>query len=278
LKSDGEIVLAAVKSRGYALQFASDTLKSDGEIVLAAVKDEGDALQYAADNLRSDKEVVHAAVKQRGAALQYAKDGLNQDPEFLKAAGLFDEEEHKEYARTEKATLSVKFSLAEQSTPYATEFAKFMKSDDFLKNFKTYNPNAWCKDSCDPDFTDINHPCRGSLHTCGFLESQNLDSVTKRPCKKTCWRFAFRFHQQESKDTNGFMIQVEEQSGLGDGQKIETEMAREVGLKVFRTYTDAISFSNCKFLDQISTAVKEWYESGCTNMKYRLGKRFHRVL
>jgi hypothetical protein len=30
------------------------------------------------------------------------------------------------------------------------------------------------------------------------------------------------------------MIQAEEKGGLGDGQKIETEMAREAGIKVFR--------------------------------------------
>merc|ERR1712129_428125 len=80
----------------------------------------------------------------------------------------------------------------------------------------------------------------------------------------SCWRFAFRFHQEESKDTNGFMIQVEESLGLGDGQKIEIEMARKVGLKVFRTYTN-YGGVDAEGMGRISKAVKAWYDSGCAN-------------
>lgn len=60
------------------------------------------------------------------------------------------------------------------------------------------------------------------------------------------------------------MIQVEERKGLGDGQRIETEMAKQVGLKVFRTYTNSDRFSKKDFTP-ISIAVKEWYRSGCSN-------------
>jgi len=257
------------KNKGLALKLASDHYKADKDVVLAAVNNDGDALQYASDNLRKDKDVVIAAAKNKGSALKFAMNHLNQDPDCLKAAGLFDDEADKTYARPEKATLSVKFSLAEQSTTYATEFAKGMKEDEFLRNFKTYNPNAWCKKSCDPNFTDLNHRCRGSLSTCEF-QSKNLHPDTQRPCPESCWRFAFRFHQQESKDSQGFMIQVEEQNGLGDGQKIETEMAREVKLKVFRTYSnwDTVSASGFYSFDgmkAISKAIQEWYENGCAN-------------
>jgi len=209
------------------------------------------------------KEVVLAAATQKVAALKFALNHLNQDPDCLKAAGLFDEDATKVYDRPEKATLSIKFSLAEKSTIYATEFAKGMKNDPYLSKFKTYNPNAWCKKSCDPKFTDMSHPCRGSSSTCG-IQSQNMDPATQRPCANSCWRFAFRFHQQESKDTKGFMIQVEEEKGLGDGQKIETEMAREVGVKVFRTCTNCSWFEGHS-MGRISKAVKEWYDSGCAN-------------
>jgi len=71
------------------------------------------------------------------------------------------------------------------------------------------------------------------------------------------------------------MIQVEETKGLGDGQKIETEMAEQVGLKVFRTYTNVDDFAtpaswtnpDYRFngIDAISKAVKDWYETGCNN-------------
>merc|ERR1712008_613628 len=97
----------------------------------------GYALEFAPHALRRDKEVVVAAVQQHGTALKFALDGLNQDHDCLKAAGLFDIEEAKVYERSEKATLSVKFSLAEKSTVYATKFAKGIKEDEFLGKFKT---------------------------------------------------------------------------------------------------------------------------------------------
>merc|ERR1712008_122310 len=192
---------------------------------------------------------------------------LNQAADCLNTAGLWDLEAEKVYSRPEQAILSVKFSLAEKSTEYATNFALAMKKDPFLKDFKTYNPNAWCKKSCDPTFTNINHPCRGTLATCDIPEAQNYESGSKRPCSTSCWRLAFRFHQEESKATNGFMIQVEEKQGLGDGQKIETEMGKEVDLKVFRTYTNeemkrrGSGWEGCEFnrIDAISKAVHECY-------------------
>jgi len=142
-----------------------------------------------------------------------------------------------------------------------------MKSDKFLKNFKTYNPNAWCKKSCDPDFTNMAWPCRGTLTTCQLPESDNLKTGADgkdKPHSASCWRFAFRFHQSECEATTGFMIQVEEDQGLGDGQKIETAMAKEVGLKVFRTYSPGHSWKwSC--IEKISKAIEEWYASGCVN-------------
>ncbi len=39
-----EIVLAAVKKTGLALEFASENLKNDKEVVIAAVKQDGNAL------------------------------------------------------------------------------------------------------------------------------------------------------------------------------------------------------------------------------------------
>jgi len=216
-------------------------------------------------------------VGNNGPALKFAQGGLNQDADCLKASGIWDSASVT-YSRDEQAIQSVKFSLAESSTQYATDFALAMRSDPFLKNFKTYNPNAWCKKSCDPKFTDMQHPCRGTVDTCMLPQEQNL-SKDKKPCPTSCWRYAFRFHQEESKATNGFMIQVEEKKGLGDGQKIETEMAKQVDLKVFRTYTNVDAFGwgegSRKYLsypeldfngiDAISKAVQEWYAAGCIN-------------
>ena len=47
-----------------AIQCASDALKSDKDIVMAAVRQNGLALQYAADDLKTDEDVVTASMKQ----------------------------------------------------------------------------------------------------------------------------------------------------------------------------------------------------------------------
>ena len=55
---------------------------------MAAVKSRGDMLEYASKELKADKEVVLAAVKQDkwvlGYGLQNADDSLKNDPEFMK--------------------------------------------------------------------------------------------------------------------------------------------------------------------------------------------------
>merc|ERR1719362_2394144 len=68
------------------------------------------------------------------------------------------------------------------------------------------------------------------------------------------------------------MIQVEEKQGLGAGQKIETDMAKQVDLKIFRTYTNVedvqrgdVGDWSFNGMDAISKAVQEWYKSGCSN-------------
>jgi len=242
------------------------------------VKMQGAALEFASDKLKADEQVVVVAAKNDPSALKFAKDGLNQNESCWRAAGL--REPKMEYLRPEKAILSVKFSLAATSSNYATEFALAMKKDPFLNNFQTYNPNFWEKYSCDQDFTNIEHPCRGTLSTCTKPEHENL-SKNKRPCPTSCWRVAFRFQQEECLRSNGFMIQVQEFGGLGSGQNIETVMAEQVTLKVFRTYTNELTVkgSKTRFGDEgrrlsdiewdgmtvISKAVQAWYENHCIN-------------
>jgi len=270
VKADKECVLAAVKKFGYALEYASDDLKANKEVVLTAVTKSGDALKYVNKKapMWADKDFVMSMVKLDGAALKYAQGGLSQDPECLKIAGFLDGEENTHYDRPEKAILSIKFGLTAESTGYSLNFIQAMKADQFLNKFKTYDPTITSKDYCREKLgsTSVVNHCRGTLESCNFPRSRNLKTLDdkEQPAKKSCWRFAFRFHQQECKDTCGFMIQAEEKEGLGDGQKLETEMAREVGLKVFRTYTN-YSGVDGEDMGRISNAVKEWYESGCAN-------------
>lgn len=252
------------------MQHADGLLKGDKDVAIAAVQENGNALEHASELLKGDKDVVMAALQENGAALKFAKPPLNQDIECMKVAGLFEEDvSSRAYGRPEKAVLSVKFSQGVENSPFATEFRLAMKEDPFLKEFWTYYPNAWCKKSCDPAFTDINHPCRGSSSTCNFPMNQNRKLLTGRPHETSCWRFAFRFQLEEARDKNGFMVQVEEPGGLGNGQKIETEIAKEVGIKVFRTYTFDRNwgFEQCD-LKNLSKTIKDWYMTGCTDTDF----------
>ena len=105
------------------------------------------------------------------------------------------------YSRTDKAIFSIIICLSKECSDYATKFAVAMKHDDYLKIFATYNPNSWCYKSCDPDFTDINWPCRGTTTTCRYTNDENCKDG--KPCSTSCWRFAFRFHLQESENLRG---------------------------------------------------------------------------
>merc|ERR1712008_431629 len=83
-----------------------------------------------------------------------------------------------------------------------------------------------------------------------------------KPSSECCWRFAFRFHQNECRETDGFMVQVEEVGGLGNGQKIETLMAKDAHLKILRTQTGQEKFKESG-LKWLFKAVKKWILDGC---------------
>jgi len=59
------------------------------------------------------------------------------------------------------------------------------------------------------------------------------------------------------------MIQVQEKHGLSDGQKIETELAQQAGVKIFRTLTTSEDVQGLWRLEQ---AIKDWYKNNCQNM------------
>jgi len=60
------------------------------------------------------------------------------------------------------------------------------------------------------------------------------------------------------------MIQVQEKSGLGAGQRIETVMAEQVGLKVFRTLTESDDFRQDR-IEKLRAKIEEWKQNGCVN-------------
>jgi hypothetical protein len=113
-----------------------------------------------------------------------------------------------------------------------------LKQQDYFENgsFVVYSPNAFDKSTCDPEWTRFEWPCRGTYDTCMFDSSLK----TGVPQPKGCWRYSFRYQLEEAKRTNGFMAQIadfvisEWGHVLGDGQKIEREMAQHMGVKIFR--------------------------------------------
>eukprot|EP00971_Amphidinium_carterae_P293136 5819954-Amphidinium_carterae.1 len=66
--------------------YATQALRADHEIVLAAVRQNGWALEYATEALRGDREVVQAAVQQDAGALLFAADELLEEPSFATEA------------------------------------------------------------------------------------------------------------------------------------------------------------------------------------------------
>ena len=102
-----------------------------------------------------------------------------------------------------------------------------------------YSPNAFTKDTCDPEWDNFDHPCRGTPETCLKGDSSLKIGIPK---PDSCWRYAFRYHLVDANESNGFMIQVVDYDEidqiytLGKGQEIENAMAKQVSTKVFRIY------------------------------------------
>ena len=83
-----EILLRAIArkpSQSGPLEHASETLRSEKELVLAAVRTDARALKFAADSLKNDPEVVRAAVsqKKRKETFKFASDDLKKNKSFL---------------------------------------------------------------------------------------------------------------------------------------------------------------------------------------------------
>ena len=85
-RDNDEIVRAAVKTNGDALQFASERLRDDGTIVFPAVESLGEALTHASQRLRDSESVVRVAVGNSSLALKFASERLRDDEKIVRAA------------------------------------------------------------------------------------------------------------------------------------------------------------------------------------------------
>ena len=86
LRSDRELVVAAVKKNGFALRHASAHLRTSHEVCIAAVTQNGGALEVCAPAKRDDPLVVHAALRKNAAAFVHASERLRGDAETVELA------------------------------------------------------------------------------------------------------------------------------------------------------------------------------------------------
>ena len=161
---------------------------------------------------------MQLAVSNNPDSLQYALGGLNQDRDLLVKAGIWDHD-YRPYdpAMTGKLliVLSTKYSLDEMSNTTATQFTVLLKENKFFDDlFSIYSPNAFNKSTCDPRWTRLKWPCRGTYEIC--MKPPTLKFG--KPSDESCWRYSFRYHLEQAKRTNGFMVQVVELSGYIRGK------------------------------------------------------------
>jgi len=82
LKADREFVIEMLGMTGHNLQYASDELKSDKEVVLAAVRNKIHAFRHAAISLKNDRDFVLQVVTIHGQGLLYANQVFLNDREI----------------------------------------------------------------------------------------------------------------------------------------------------------------------------------------------------
>lgn len=279
LRDDRAVVLAALAHDVSALVYASDARKDDEEVVTAAVTEDGSSLRHASKRFRQRKDTVLLAVKSRATSLKYALAGLNQDRDCLVASGLLNFKDYSRDTTTRRIVLSLPLDKHGKSTPHAVLFALSLMEHPYFQDFIVHFPNTWDRDACNMEWMDFDHPCRGTQDTCQMDDDDLKTGVpNERIC---CWRYSFRWQLQRGKDTTGIMLQVQEYDHspsvrghvLGEGQRIETDMAKDVGVKIFQIYQGkthnkrwAKDFEE-KHIDILAEQVKSWYDADCVDMK-----------
>lgn len=85
LQNDIGLALKIVSKYGWALQWMPLSLRSDRDVVLAAVRHWGDAFVFASEDLRNDWEVALTAVRQNRGVLGWVPIRLTNDESFMSA-------------------------------------------------------------------------------------------------------------------------------------------------------------------------------------------------
>ena len=272
----------------------------------------GCVLQHTSPELqRNHKDIVLVAVKSNPDNIKYIPDDMKRDRDVLVASGMFDKSHEnsnrrlqqpqprfvnkivggfvtvlQQQAMKRKIVLSTRFALDPKTNHYeATKFTQMLKEDEYIQNgdFILYAPNAFDKKSCDPNWTDIKHPCRGTKGSCRYDNILTKDGYPTNDC---CWRYSFRNQLEEAKKTGGFILQlVEREHGsdhkttptLGNGQQIELDMSKQLRLKVFHIYIPRMGFSK-RYVDTVVEAIQNWYDDNCQDMSECVLSRGYRNL
>jgi len=263
--TDISLSIRALEEDAEALEFVPCDLKRDKRLVLRVVERNGHALEHAGEGLQNDPDVVLRAVTNDPGALRFAGELLLSQQELRDRAGLRDFSwlSAHDSSSVPVVVMSVRYALNKKSSAASTYLQIFLSEHPFFKKFRFYNPNAFSKRFCKykADGTTIDWDacadgdwkCRGRLdgaEKCGFPEycggrnqycpgCKGKDETCTRPCKDSCWRYSFRWHQQLAKNSRGFMLQVVETGKLGPGQELEDRMAEDIGLRIFRIAIDA---------------------------------------
>ena len=77
LRADREIVLAAVKQNGLALEYVAAELQANHEIVLAAVSQNKGSLQYASEAIRTSDRPIQLFAEQHSGEIRVRCIGLS---------------------------------------------------------------------------------------------------------------------------------------------------------------------------------------------------------
>ena len=315
IRNDKEVVMTICKRDGNALQYASDNLRADKDIILAAVTTTPISLKYALGGLNQDKDcLIAAGIWDNEYHREFKKDhgggneksamttrsqnsSCTRDPSVgTQLPSQLPSPTANFTGQKTKLVLSTRFSLNEKSTSQATHFTIELKKNSYVReNFVVYSPNAYSKSTCDPNWTDLEWPCRGTCDTCRMddhfkppWENDNenpADASTMTSLLLSggcCWRYSFRWQLETAKKCGGAMIQFVDYDAdnsrhvLGNGQKIETEMARAAGIKIFKFFSgrwrNSIRFLHMR---QLIEALKECPQTQEANLDHVIGSEIN---
>lgn len=77
------IFLEGISAGAWQLKEYPSELRGNRKLVIAVMKQKGRALEYASEELKSDKKVVLEAIKQNFKAIKYISDDLKNDSSFM---------------------------------------------------------------------------------------------------------------------------------------------------------------------------------------------------